>query len=379
MTDNKDLLDEIVKAVQSTGVIGEKTPIKAEILVCCGKLVLNKETTSTNLHPEDESRVGKDYVTEHVMLVAFYKDWIKFNSPSPTAISYTQRVKNIGTTENPTWTTEGKKITKDTIIYIKDASESFINGDDCKLLLEEKRVNLSKTDKGHTIHLNWEKPIVIVTTADTETSHQLIGRLPSLHLNSSIKQTKEIMEYQLNKDCGITNKKIDNTLIDKTKKFFYELHEVFVDLDKVKDEIKDKTPKCDETIMRSLYPRLLDYIKFSSALYQQEREKIDGSVIHIYANKQDVKNGIDIFNYIYKQDFADISTLNQRQRKMREHFIKNAKNSFSVAEINNWKMCTVSIPTTEKDLKAIICADNKLKLIDTYPKKFWYDGDIFEI
>ena len=51
--------------------------------------------------------------------------------------------------------------------------------------------------------------------------------------------------------------------------------------------------------------------------------------------------------------------------------------------MNSWKMCTVSTPTTEKDLKAIMRADTNLKLLDTdYPKKFYYElvgDDIFEL
>lgn len=162
---DKNLLDNITKLVQLTGVIGEDIPIKSETLVCCGKLVKNKSTISTNLHPEDESGIGKDFLTEHLMDVVFHKDWIKYNSPTPTAVSIGQcKIKDKETDE---WNTVDKKITSKSIVYVKDASYAFINGDDCKLLLEEKHVNLPKTINMQQKKLKWDKPIVIITTASS--------------------------------------------------------------------------------------------------------------------------------------------------------------------------------------------------------------------
>jgi len=66
-----------------------------EIPECCGKRVINKSSTSTNLHPEDQSGVGKDFVTEGVNKIVFYKDWEPYHIPPPTAITYGQRKQEI--------------------------------------------------------------------------------------------------------------------------------------------------------------------------------------------------------------------------------------------------------------------------------------------
>lgn len=365
------LLEGIVGVIQKTGIIGEEIPIKAEVLICCGKLVKNKATTSTNAHPEDESGAGKDYITEHVMKIVFHNDWIKYTNPSPKAISYGQR-KEID--KNGNSKTADKQITENSIVYIKDASEKALNDDDIKILLEEEEVDTPKVVNQITIHLEWKKPIVIITTADTSTEHQLIRRLPTIPLNTSGTQTELINKYQLKKDCeiGLVNNPGNNETIDIIKSCFYELKPVFVNLSKVKEFIEKNKPKSNEVIMRSLFPRLLDFIKFSCALYQFQREKF--GPMHYYADKQDVKIGYEIFNYIYKQDFIDVSLLNSRQRKIRENFIRHAGERFTVSEINSWKMCTVKSQTTYEDLKCIMRVDSCLKILDVeYPKKYYYE------
>jgi hypothetical protein len=373
---NKDLLDNTIRAVQSCGVVGEELPIKAEIITCCGKLVKNKETTSTNLHPEDITGVGKDFVTEKVMLVVFHKDWIKYNSPSPTAISYSQRREPVKDSEgNITgYRTIGKEINEENIIYIKDANEGFLNGDDCKLLLEEKNVDLPKTVQGNTIYLRWKKPVVIITTADTITGNQLIRRLPSLHLNSSKKQTIDIINKQLEKNCNISQNKIydDEQLVKTTREAFSLLKPVFVDLARVKELIKEKRPKCDDVVMRSLNARLLDYIKFSTALYQFQRER--KSSMTIYASEQDVNIGFEIFNYIYKQEFIDISLLNARQRKIHDKLKENPGEYFSASEIAIWSESEgVTIQQIYSDMRMIARTDSVVKIKQDRPTKYGYD------
>jgi len=382
---NPQLLDNIVKNIQDTGVIGEELPIKAEILVCCSKLVKNKEPISQNLHPEDESGAGKDYVTEHVKLVVFYNNWIKYNCPTPTAVSYGQRKEKVklGKDKNGKvimeWRTVDKQITKDSIIYIKDGSDAFINSDDCKVLLEEEKVDIAKTIQNQAIHLKWEKPVVIITTADTVTGSQLIRRLPSLPLDSSEEQTKKINIYQLEKDCKIgLNKK---PLIDESniiaKQAFYELKLVNVNLFKVKDYIIDKLPKCQELIMRSLQPRLLDFIKFSTALFQYQRE-FDGTIC--FASNQDVDVGFEVFNYIYKDKFKDVSILNPRQRKILNKIKKANGEFFSVTQINNWKISGgVSKSQTYEDMKKIMQEDDSLEINDTkQPHTYGLKGDLVD-
>ena len=54
MLEDPQLLDKIIKAIQSTGVIGEEAAIKSEILIVVGKKTKNKSTISTNIHLEGQ-------------------------------------------------------------------------------------------------------------------------------------------------------------------------------------------------------------------------------------------------------------------------------------------------------------------------------------
>jgi hypothetical protein len=363
---DSNLMENIIRAVHETGIVGEDLPIKTIILTCCGKLVENKKTISTNLHLEDQSSTGKDHLVGRVKEVVFYNDWSVYNSPSPTAISYGQQKiktklqKQDGQKEPVIeMITVDNEITKNSIIYIKDGSNEMINGDDFKLLLEESNVNLRKTVKGEQIHLEWEKPIVIVTTADTNTENQLLRRLPSLHLNGSIDQTMAIIKYQLESDCDIIGKKEkrNEELIQTAKLSFYELKNIYVDLKNVKNMIEAKFPKNQDVIMRSLIPRLLDYIKFSTALHQYQRKELrEGTYL---ADEKDVDIGYEVFNNMYKTEFADVSLLNSRQMKIRKKLIDNPDKSFTALEMISWKEIDgVSYSQVQqKDLPRIMQAD----------------------
>jgi hypothetical protein len=386
---DSNLLDNIVKAIHETGIVGEELPIKTVVLICCGKLVRNKKTYSTNIHVEDESGTGKDYLVEHAKQIAFNRDWIEYNSPSPTAISYGQRKTKLTIQRQNgqgepivEYETVDKLITENSVIYIKDGSNELINGDDCKLLLEAESVNLRKTVKGGQISLQWKKPVVIITTADTSTDNQILRRLPSLHLNGSIEQTKAIVDYQIENDCDIISKKekCNEELIKIAQSSFYELKKIDVDLKNVKHLIKEKLPKNEEVIMRSFIPRLLDYIKFSTALHQYQREKIRDDTY--LANNEDVEIGFEIFNNLYKTEFADISVLNVRQIKIREKLRANPYTMFTAEEIRTWREAggTSYSQIIQKDLPLIIQADPTI-LIDAehQPHKYGFNPRLGKI
>lgn len=387
-----DLMNIIMLVVQKSGIVGEEKPIKCLVLICCGKLVLNKKTTSSNIHPEDMTGAGKDAVVEHVMLLLFPKDWIKYNSPTPKAISYGQRKIGEDTGQKDAngnkilkYHTVDKPITSQNIVYIKDASDETLNDDDIKMLLEEAEVDCAKTINQLSIHLKWYKPVVIITTADTVTKNQIIRRLPSLPLNTTKEQTKKINEYQLNEACFDVDKdKLEDLqfIPDALEK----LEPIYVSLEKVKDLIEQKKPKCEDVIMRTLFPRLLDYIKFSTALHQKQREKKEGHAVY-YANEQDVDNGLDIFNYIYKDKLIDVSLLNKRQRNILMR-LKEEVNDKSIAVpeckisagiditgIMKWKESEgASRPTLIHDMDEIMKVDANVQMVEGRCPTYYYQS-----
>jgi len=375
-----NLLQRIIDAAHIVGIVGEELPIKAVTLVVCSKLVNNKAPTSSNLHPEDTTSVGKDWLIEQMSKILFSEDWIEFDSPTPKAISYSQRrVQN----EDGTWRTEGPTITKNSIIYISDGSEELINGDDFKLLTGKANVNIVKTILQHSVRLRWGKPVVIVTTADTTTGNQLNRRLPSLPMDSTTKQTKAINKQQMNiasseQIVDVLNNDLVKSIINNLPK----LEIIHVSTAKIVKEIENNLPECDETIMRTLLPRLLDYIKFSCALHQKQRVKQSGYNIY-YATSQDLKYALEIFKYIYSYDLVDVSFMNKRQKNIRKRLIRESSTQFTVLQMMAWKEAGgVRKQTLYIDLNIIRQHDgNILVNEETKPTKYYYSKvvDILDI
>lgn len=368
---HKYLLENIVKAVQATGIVREPVPIVAETLVCVSKRVMNKKLTSTNLHSEDASGIGKDEITKKVSKIVFFKDWQRYDTPTPKAIIYGQRRIKLKKDDAVEWATEQPEITRETILHIKDASERFLNDDDNKLVFEGD-VDITKVDNGRSFSVQFPKPIIIITTADTNTKNQLLRRLPSLSFDSSTEQTERIVEYQWDTDCNLTDKQNNpnEKLIAIARESFYKLKKVFVDLDSVKEYAQNKLPICDKVIMRTLNLRLMDFIKFSATLYQFQRRKIGIKEIKnekydiIEATKFDANLGYKIFDYIYRpNDELRASTLNKRQQNILEKFKQNELKEFTIEEIRAWEGVDVTYQQIKQnDLPAIMKEDSNVRI-----------------
>lgn len=385
---DKNLLDNVISIIQIGGVVGEPQPIKVVVLTICGKLVINKTTTSTNANIETKSGAGKDNLIDRIRDVCFYLDWNKYSNPSPTSISYGQRTEPQITGKDKNGDpiviekTVDKKITEDTIIYVKDGSQRFIDGDDFKMLCEEEDVNMPKTVDGRQIILKWKKPIVIITTADTTQSNQLLRRLPSIALDITPEQTIKINEFQLIRDCNIIENKDDEKLLEQeniAREAFNHLRKIKVDLKDVKDEILNKKPKFNKVEMRTLFPRLLDFIKFSTALHQHQREQIgiDGKYPVYLATIEDVEIGFEVFKYIYKSIYYEISLLNERQKAIHKKLRENPGEFYTYSEIQSWNESEgVSQPTIREDIVRIIKEDKEINFEGNYPEKVGCKGRV---
>ncbi len=379
LTKNSNVLLFTVKAVQLKGnVVGEEIPIKAITIICTGRKTLNKSHTSTNLHPEDISGIGKDYVVDAARHTIFINDWIKYDSPTPTAIFYDQKIVNKGTEEKHVWKTAGQRITHDSIVYIKDASDELLNFSLTKMLAENDIDTVRTGENKKTSHIKVLKPALFITSAETSTAYQLLRRLPSLHFNPNAEQTKQITDDQLDRDVNIIDQfnKQDLSLVKSVDEYTKSLKYVYVDLKDVKSYIKEKLPKSHKIIMRTLNTRLQDYIKFSATFHQFQRKVI--GKLHskpvIAATKQDVDIGFEIFDYIYKDEFTDISLLNARQRNILRKLKENNGTAFIISKIMVWSESEgVTYQTIQNDLREIQRATSSvLMLTDAYPLAFMY-------
>jgi hypothetical protein len=393
VTDTKEklTLEATVTIIQKRGIVGEEKTIRAVVIIRCGNKVINKKHYSTNLHLEDQSSIGKDHVLSRVLEAIAHGFVIKYDCPTPTAITYSQIKVNKGTKENSKWVTEGKEITEDSIIYIKDGSKSFVNGDDFKLILEEE-ININKTINQHSCKISCKKAGIFITTTATASHQQIVARLPSIGLDSTDKQTEEIIEGQDNSDCNILeqSKTYTNNHAERLKlrEHFNNLKRIVVDLSDVKDYLKGKKPKSNKMVMRRLNARMNDLVKFSTAFHQGDRVtikqvsgakwKYKGMFDVKKATKQDVDIGLEIFNNIYYSEFGDnISILNTRQRWIVRYLKENKGIDFTINHIAHLKRCSdVSEETIRTDMKTIVKEVNNVKFTDGYPGTYKYKGRI---
>jgi len=370
-----NLLDNIVKLIQTRGVIGERLPIMCLILTCCGRLVGNKETISTNAHFSGSSSIGKDNMINAVRRVVFNKDWVKYTVPTPTAIVYGQKKVNKKENGETVFESKDKPLNGDVILYIKDANQNWLNHDDNKLLLEDKHPVFNVTIKQSSVKIEFSKPIIIISTADTADPEQLLRRLPNIQLDSSEELTRKVVDKAIDNFDFDSEKNADNAIDKKiviAQNAFYELKKVKVKAKRLTDKIKESFPSSrDDTRMRTQVNRFIDLIKFSAALHQRQRER-EGTVL--LANEEDVRIAKEMFTYIYG-DEADLSYLNQRQKDIRKKMMGESFRSFTVKKINQWKESGgVSQKTTYDDIKQLLRADKSIIEIEDKPSRYYYNN-----
>lgn len=163
----------------------------------------------------------------------------------------------------PTW----KKVS----LRLEDASNEVLNDDSFKVFssANPNKINRGKVvNKGKIIEIEIEgKPSIIMTTAEASPKEEQLRRYPICPLDEGINQTKEILKRQ--SEYAQTGKTVDydNTIRNALK---------MLKRIKVKVPYADKLIKIfspENVIMRTHFPRFIDYIKSSCALYQYQRQQ----------------------------------------------------------------------------------------------------------
>jgi hypothetical protein len=129
------------------------------------------------------------------------------------------------------------------------------------------------------------KPVMIITSANASPSPELIRRFAIVNLDESQEQTEAIMRRQAESEAKGSRIEYDKNIV----KALESLERIKVRIPYA-DRLLDFFPK-KSIIMRTHFPRFLDYIKSSTALYQYQRERDDGSYL---ANWQDYDNARDV-------------------------------------------------------------------------------------
>jgi DNA-binding PadR family transcriptional regulator len=290
---NPELLDLMVKEIQLK-VVGETDTIKSIILTCCGIFVENHQIASYNLLINDESGAGKDFILDNILDLFPKRNVVKRTRITATAFTYWHDNK-----KEPEWTWDGK------ICALKDISNSILNSDVLKLMVSDGSSTTVVRNQFAVDITIQGKPVMLLTSYNATPNNENLRRFPFINIDSSKTQTKNIMMKQAS--YAVNGKKIyyDETLKDSL--MYLKRVEVRIPYAKVLPQFFP-----DNIIMRTNFPRFLDYIKASCALYQHQRQT-DNEEYYL-ATGQDYNNARILL--LKTTSNAEMIPLNKKQRQL---------------------------------------------------------------
>lgn len=297
-----NLFNKIIKEEFDKKIVGEINARKVIFLCSCGRLVKNNNIASYNLLINDDAGSGKDYIAKNILEYLPEEQYIYKSRISPMVLTYWNN-----STDNPNWSWNGK------VFYLEDISENVLNsevfkvmcssGSDAVVLIKQKPI---------TFKING-KPVIITTTATSIPNPELVRRFAILNLSEDKNQTKEIMK----KHAEFCIKGIIPEYNEDIKKSLSFLRPYKVKIPyatKINEHFPD-----NHVIIRTLFPRFLDYIKASASFHQYQR-KID-SENYILANEQDYEIARDCIETLKSNKFMIPLTITQK--KILHEFLKS--------------------------------------------------------
>lgn len=318
----KDLFNEITEKELDKKIVGEKKSRKVIFLCACGCLVKNCQIASFNLLVNDEAGTGKDYVTAKTLEIFPKEMYIKKTRISPTVFTYWHNAKY-----EPEWTWNGK------VFYTEDISETVLNSEVFKVMCSSgSSATVVIRQRAVDIPIKG-KPVVITTTATSIPNPELTRRFEFLSLDESIDQTREIMK----RHSKYAQKGLSQEYDEKYTNAIALLKRVDVVIPYA-EKLHDLFPQ-DSIMMRTKYPRFLDYIKASASFHQFQRDKKNGKII---ANGQDYDIAREIIVKISSNRY--MISLTRNQRKIVEFFEKNPFFVENATKINEKMHNFMSLP-----------------------------------
>lgn len=371
--------DDIIKAIHKLGHVGEDKNIKKVTIIASSRLVVNAAPESKNVKLQGVPGVGKDSLVKRVMLVLFPSKWEHLDLTTATATDYSQ----VDGSE------EKKDDFSDCVLYLEDVDQSTLNSKNFRTMLSSAQRKGMVTKDQEALKINYRKPTIIMTLgSDVETDAHILRRLYTIALESTGEKNKEVIDEQWIRFNYIPNtihNKDDHEFITSLMERTEKLKKVLVKCpDQLKEYIKKKAlPEVlDEAIVNTLNQRLIDFVKFSAALNQENR-KVLGKGSHkfgdkqvdytiIEADKEDADNAIEMFeSYIEGEGSNKWSSLDPRQQSivkyLRDHKGDGALTAYEINDLP--ESVGVSRATTYSDLKKIVLHSAVRKFVEVINDK----------
>lgn len=308
-------LYELIETELDKKIEGEYEARKAIFLTFNMRNVANLNKATDNLMINDEGGTGKDYVVSAVYNILPNEEKVKRERITPKVLAYLNDIKS-----NP-------KGWEKKALYLEDVPNAVLNDDSFKVMSSADPNGITQTsiiinNKIMDIDIKG-KPSILLTIATASPKQELLRRYPICNLTSSVKQTKAILKKQaIFAERGITEN-YDPSI----KKALGHLKRVKVKVPYA-NLISDAFP-AGNVIIRTHFPRFLDYIKSSCALYQYQRERDkDG---YYLATAEDYENAREIMAVTTSNQL--MIPLTKKQKQILEKMDELPKLTFSFQEL----------------------------------------------
>lgn len=349
---DKDLFNRITKNEFDKKIVGEEETRKV-IFLCAagGRLIENSQIASYNLLVNDEAGAGKDYVVGAVLDILPKEVYIHKTRISPAVFTYWHNSES-----EPDWTWNGK------VFYPEDISETVLNSDVFKVMCSNGS-SATITIKQKAVDIKIEgKPVMITTTATATPNPELTRRFVILNLDSSEEQTRAIMR----RHSEFKKKGIVPEYDEKYTRAISYLKRIKVKVPFA--ELIDEHFPTKNIVMRTHYPRFLDFICASAGIYQYQR--VRDAQGYILATGQDYDIARDCFLKLCSNKYMISLTINQK--KILEAFENNPYLKGSASNLHSTKMNFLSLPALQTNLGFLV----RYGILETQSEKDTWNREI---
>lgn len=252
-----NLLNELSKRVA-----GENYAKTAIFLCACGIWVKNP-LQKTHCIINSSSSAGKDFIVKAVfdLFPAFLKDYR--SKITPEAFSYWRTDK---ASRDAGFTWDGR------LLYLEDCSQSLLDSPTFRIMLSGGSfATIVRDQRAIDLQISG-RPLVLVTTATTKPSNELLNRFIPISLDESSEQTTNVFFKELDSVNGQKQ----------------EYDEQFQHCLSLLGVVRVKIPftaqlsglfPCKPVSMRREFARFLTLIQNSAALHQYQRERSEAGEV----------------------------------------------------------------------------------------------------
>lgn len=285
---NKNLFDLFIKEFGKK-IEGEENSKKAIFLSLCSIWDKSSEIPNNTL-VSSESSAGKSFICKSIVKI-FPKHLVEYRTKiTPEAFTYWHN-------KEEDWTWDGK------ICYLEDISQSILDSSTFRVMCSEgTKSTIVVKQRAYDINIQG-KPIMLLTTATTNPSSEVLNRFQIVSLDESSEQTRNILK-RLSSEAEKGYKEIYDDIFTEALSKLSRLEVRIPFATKIWNYLVENY-NFDSLRLRRDYSRLLALIRSSAVLHQFQRE-IDNDGV-VTASEQDYEIARECINYIQTHTFKGLT------------------------------------------------------------------------